>query len=57
MKWKHAIMACTALVAVAGVYALGRWSALPTPETAPRAAQTRAAGDGAGGADAAPGNT
>ncbi len=54
MKWKHAIMACTALVAVAGVYALGRWSALPTPETAPRAAQTRAAGDGAGGTDAAP---
>nr|WP_295378042.1 hypothetical protein [Pseudoxanthomonas sp.] len=29
MKRKHLIMACTALVAVAGVYALGRWSAMP----------------------------
>lgn len=29
MKRKHLIMACTVLVVVAGVYALGRWSAMP----------------------------
>lgn len=29
MKPKHLVMACTALIAVAGVYALGRWSAMP----------------------------
>ena len=29
MKRKHLIMACTVLLLVAGVYALGRWSAMP----------------------------
>ena len=42
MKRKHLIMACTALVAVAGVYALGRWSA--TSAASSRAPEARDAG-------------
>jgi hypothetical protein len=53
MKRKHLIMAFTALVAIAGVYALGRWSAMPasTAEAnASRAASSAAPASGTAGA-------